>query len=227
MEIDVALVDDHHLMRSGLASTVNGLGGYHVVIEAGHGGELVDAINGMRKAGQDLPKIAIVDLHMPVMDGYDTIAWLRNNTPEVLPLALTMDGDDGVAARAVHQGARGFLLKTARPALLKLALDSLALTGFYYSDKVDGNLRTDHTAHAALRPEKQAILAAITPRELELLQLVCDPTEPTYEQIGHRMGISVRTVENHRVALFEKFNIKSKAGLVLFAVRWGLVELKP
>lgn len=225
MEHEVALVDDHHLMRNGLASTVNGIGGYRVVIEAGHGGELIDAIRSLQQAGAALPKIAIVDLHMPVMDGYDTIAWLRDHAPEVLPMALTMDGDDTAVARAVHQGARGFLLKTARPSLLKHALDSLALTGFYYSEKVGQAMRQEGGTNANRQREQEQIRATITPRELELLQLVCDPAELKYEQIAERMGISQRTVENHRVALFEKFGIKSKAGLVLFAVRWGFVEM--
>ena len=63
----------------------------------------------------------------------------------------------------------------------------------------------------------------ITPREMEFLLLVCDPAEYTYEQMADRMGIHRRSVDNHRIALFEKFDIKSKTGLVLFALRWGLL----
>ncbi len=226
MEHSVALVDDHHLMRNGLTTTVNGFGVYQVVIEAGHGGELVEAIELLRKVGQPLPRIAIVDLNMPVMDGYATITWLKANAPEVLPLALTMDSADTVVARAVHLGARGFLLKTVRPAVLKLALDSLVLTGYYYSDKVGEAMRSNAVGHANQLRDQKDIRSGITAREMEFLQLVCDPSEPTYEQIADRMGISRRTVENHRVALFEKFGIKSKAGMVLFAVRWGLVDPK-
>ena len=101
-EHSVALVDDHHLMRSGLVATVNALGGYHVTIEAGNGKELIDALH-----GAELPAIAIVDLNMPVMDGYETIAWLRANAPSVLPLALTFDATDDAMVKAVRAGARG------------------------------------------------------------------------------------------------------------------------
>lgn len=226
MEHEVVLVDDHHLMRSGLAATVNGLGGYRVVLEAGHGGELVEAIRSMRAQGKALPKVAIVDLHMPVMDGFATISWLRDNAKEVLPLALTMDSDDAAVARSVHHGARGFLLKTVRPTILKHALDSLVLTGYYYSEKVGEAMRNESASEATHQREGDQIRAAITPRELAFLELVCDPSEPTYEEIAQRMGISQRTVENHRVALFEKFGIKSKAGLVLFAARWKLVDMQ-
>lgn len=223
MEHNVALVDDHHLVRSGLAATVNNLGGYHVTVDAGHGRELIEALEDLAPEDPRQPRMAIVDLNMPVMDGYETIAWLRQHRPDVLPLALTFDATDDALVKAVRSGARGFLLKNARPAVLKNALDALAMTGYYYTDELHGTLQ----AHPGLRTrheqERQRVLEQITPREMEFLLLVCSPNEPTYEEIAEGMGIQRRTVDNYRVALFDKFRIKSKTGLVLFAIRWGLV----
>lgn len=224
MENDVALVDDHHLMRSGLAATVNALGGYRVAVEAGNGRELVEALELMQRNALALPAIAIVDLNMPVMDGYATIGWLRENTPAVLPLALTFDAADDALVRSVRAGARGFLLKNTRPAVLKTALDSLMLTGYYYTDQTHKAMQEHPALRTRQERDRETVLAQITPREMEFLLLVCDPQEYTYEQMAERMGIHRRSVDNHRVGLFEKFGIKSKTGLVLFAMRWGLVQ---
>jgi two-component system, NarL family, invasion response regulator UvrY len=224
MEHDVALVDDHHLMRSGLAATVNGLGGYRVALEAGNGRELVEALEIMQHHALPLPAIAVIDLNMPVMDGYATMAWLREHAPTVLPLALTFDAADDALVKAVRAGARGFLLKNTRPAVLKTALDSLMLTGYYYTDQTHQAMQEHPTMRTRQEREREAILAQITPREMEFLLLVCDPQEFTYEQMADRMGIHRRSVDNHRINLFEKFGIKSKTGLVLFALRWGIVQ---
>ncbi len=218
----MALVDDHHLVRSGLAATVNNLGGYRVTLEAGHGQELVEALMALDGPA---PRIAIVDLNMPVMDGYETIAWLRKNRPEVLPLALTFDATEDALVKAVRAGARGFLLKNARPQVLKNALDALVIVGYYYTDEMHGTLQEHPGLKTRQEQERERVHQQITPREMEFLRLVCSPEEYTYEKIAEMMGIHRRTVDNFRIGLFEKFAIKSKTGLVLFAMRWGLVPM--
>jgi len=223
MHHNVALVDDHHLMRSGLVATVNGLGDYRVTLEAGNGKELIDLLNDTSAA--DMPAIAIVDLNMPVMDGYATIAWLREHAPTVLPIVLTFDAADDAMVKAVRAGARGFLLKSARPAVLKTALDSVMLTGYYYTEETHDMRQRNPEWKTKQERERERVLAAITPREMEFLLHVCSENEPTYEQIADLMGVHRRTVDNYRIALFEKFNIKSKTGLVLFALRWGLLPV--
>lgn len=225
MEHNVALVDDHHLVRSGLVATVNALGGYRACLEAGHGRELVEALQALRPGHADEPHIAIVDLNMPVMDGYATLEWLREHRPGILPIALTFDATDEALVKAVRSGARGFLLKNARPAVLKTALDALVSTGYYYTDSTHHALQENPGLRTAHERERDAVLAQISPREMEFLQHVCSPEEHTYEAIAALMGIHRRTVDNYRVALFEKFNIKSKTGLVLFALRWGLITV--
>jgi len=222
MEHNVALVDDHHLMRAGLVNTVNGLGGYRVTVEASNGREFIEVLN----LG-DAPAIAIVDLNMPVMDGYATMAWLRANAPKVLPLALTFDATDDALIKAVRSGARGFVLKSARPSVLKLALDSLMLTGYYYTEETQEAGQRNPEWKTQEERERERLLAAITPREMEFLLHVCSDDEPTYEHIAHIMGLHRRSVDNFRIALFHKFKIKSKTGLVLFAMRWGLLPGVP
>jgi DNA-binding NarL/FixJ family response regulator len=129
MEHHIALVDDHQLMRAGLASIINELDHYRVSLEASNGMEFIEQLGN----GQ-LPAIAIIDLNMPVMDGYETLAWLREHVPTIMPLALTFDAHESAMLKAVHAGVRGFLLKSAPPEVLRKALDSLVLTGYYLND---------------------------------------------------------------------------------------------
>lgn len=219
MEHSVALVDDHHLMRDGLATMINALVGYTVTVQAENGKDLIEQLS--RNAD---PKIAIIDLHMPVMDGFDTLKWLRINTPEILPLALTFDASDQAMTKAIRSGARGFITKNARPPLLKAALDSLVLTGYYYSDDVHNAMLQDVSRRTHDQQTKYELLAQISEREMEFLLLVCSEEEHTYENISKIMGVHRRTVDNYRISLFVKFNLKSKIGLVLFAMRWGLIK---
>ena len=219
MAHNVALVDDHLLVRDGLTTMVNGLNGYTVTMYAGHGQELVDA---MSKNGH--PDIAIVDLNMPVMDGYETIAWLKANAPKVRAVALTFDAVDGAMIRAIRAGARGFLLKDVRPPQMQIALDSIMNTGYFFTEEMQLSLVEQSAPQTLADKERDEILAMITPREMELLLLVCSEDEPTYEEIAKKMGASRRTIDNFRTHLFEKFQLKSKVGLVLFAVKWGLLK---
>ncbi len=213
------MVDDHHLVRNGLVAIVNSLGGYKVTLEAAHGRELVEALEGGRV---ETPRIAIVDLNMPVMDGYETIEWLRANRPRVLPLALTFDATDEALLKAVRLGARGFLLKNARPEVLKNALDSLVDFNFYYSNEMQMTMREHPGLRTRQEVERERVMEQLSPRELEFLRLLCAPEEHTYEQMATIMGLHRRSVDNYRMMLFDKLGVKSKTGLVLFAMRWGL-----
>lgn len=207
------------MVREGLAATVNAFEEYTVVLEAAHGKELVRAM-----AGRPDPDIAIVDLHMPVMDGYATITWLRKNRPRVLALALTFDASDEAMTKAIRAGARGFLRKNARSAQLKYALDSLMGSGYYELGEDEQGQMTLPDLPLRTMKDREAILEKITPRELDFLHMVCSDAELTYEQIADHLHVQPRSVQNHRNNLFEKFGIKSKAGLVLFAYKWRIVE---
>lgn len=223
MQHNVALVDDHHMMRAGLVSTVNSLGEFRVTLEAGHGKEFIELLEHMGLDGPDTPEIAIVDLNMPVMDGYATLTWMREHTPRILPLVLTFDATDDAMVKAVRAGARGFVLKSARPQVLKAALGSLLLSGYYYTEGTHEVGQRNPEWKTREERERERVLSSITEREMEFLHHVCDESEPTYERIADTMGVHRRTVDNFRAQLFEKFNIKSKTGLVLFALRWGLL----
>ena len=215
----VAMVDDHNLVRKGLVSLVNSFPDYKVVLEAAHGGELLALL-------PEAPPIdiAIVDLNMPFMDGFATITALHEASPHTRAIALTFDGSEDAVIKAMRTGARGFLRKDVEPDVFKLALDRVRDTGYYESELVKEVLSNSELKTTYER-QREKILAAITDRELEIIRLACSPGEFTYEEIAHRMNLKPSTVEGHRKHIFDRFGIKSKAGLVIFAYRWEIVRV--
>jgi DNA-binding NarL/FixJ family response regulator len=213
----VVLVDDHVLLRNGLARLINSFGQYEILFEAGGGKDLIRQLKNSRR-----PDIVLLDINMPEMDGYETACWLKRYYPEIRVLALSMYDTDSAIVRMLKNGAKGYILKDIEPAELKLALESVIEKGFYYSDLVTGKLI--HTIGHLDEPEHRVHhLLALNERELEFMKLVC--TEWTYKEIADRMYLSPRTIDGYRDALFEKLNVKTRVGLAMYAVRNGIVNL--
>lgn len=212
----VALVDDHVLLRNGLASLVRNLG-YEVLFEANNGD---DFINYMQSKGQ--PDLVLMDINMPVKDGYETTLWLKKNHPGILVLALSMYDDENAIIRMLKSGARGYIMKDSEPTELRAALDAIVQKGFYYSEMVTGRLvrnisDMDEEGNAVKNP------FSLSDRETEFLKLVC--TEMTYKEIADKMILSPRTIDGYRDALFEKLDIKTRTGLVIYAIKNGIVKI--
>lgn len=213
----VVLVDDHVLLRNGLASLIRGFGEYEVLFEACGGKDLIRQLKNSR-----LPDIILLDINMPEMDGYDTACWLRRNYPDIKVLALSMYETDNAIVRMLKNGAKGYVLKDIDAGVLKVALDSVLEKGFYYTDMVTGKLI--HTISTLDDPElRMRRLLALNERELEFMKLVC--TEWTYKEIADRMYLSPRTIDGYRDALFEKLNVRTRVGLAMYAVRSGIVPI--
>lgn len=212
----VALVDDHVLLRNGLASLVKSFGNFSVLFEANNGKHFIEQLE-----QNGLPEIVLLDINMPEMDGYDTALWLKKNHPEVRVLALSMYDNENAIIRMFKAGARGYILKDCDPIELKNALDSVCRKGFYYSEMVTGRLI--HTI-SKLDEEESDItqLVHLNEREIEFLKLAC--TEMTYKEIADKMFLSPRTIDGYRDALFEKLNAKTRVGLVMYAIRNGIVR---
>lgn len=219
MPIEVALVDDHHLMRASLARLVNALPGYRVTLEAGNGSEFIASL----ATHETAPRIAIVDLNMPVMDGFATIAWVREHAPDILPIAISFDGDPETMTRAMQSGSRGFLLKTVRPETLRTALHDLIHTGHHGSPRLADRSPNPWNTQVADEPARRAIQERISPRELEFLLLACDPAEYPYNEIAARMDLPRPALEDLRNGLGERFGLTTRTALILFALRWGLL----
>jgi two-component system invasion response regulator UvrY len=212
----IALADDHVLLRNGLANLLREIG-YTVAFEADNGRELLG-----RLRDKALPDIVLMDINMPEMDGYDATQWLKENYPSVKVIALSMYDDENAIIRMLRCGARGYLLKDSDPAELKSAINAVLTKGFYHSEMVTGKLihtinHIDEPAHASVKD-----LLGLNAREIDFLKLAC--TEMTYKEIAEQMNLSPRTIDGYRDALFEKLQVRSRVGLVLFAIRQGIVR---
>ena len=217
--IRIALVDDHALFRNILADMIDTQAGYEVAVQAGNGVEYQEAM-------QHVPPVdvAVVDLHMPVMDGYATIEWIRSNTPHTRALALTFEKTEEAMVRALRAGACGFLLKDVTAAVFKDALHQVATLGHYHSDEVVLAVGSTTEQHVTYERRRARILEYISEREVEFIRLVCDEAEHTYDRIAELMDVHRRTVDGYREAVFHKLGVKSKTGLVICAYKWGLVK---
>jgi len=213
----VALVDDHVLLRNGLANLIRSFGEYSVLFEARNGNDLIRQLK-----PRSLPDLVLLDINMPDMDGYETALWLKRNHPEIRILALSMYDTDNSIIRMLKNGVKGYILKDIEPTELKLALESVITKGFYYSEMVTGKLI--HTINTLdMEEHKIRHVLTLNERELEFLKLAC--TESTYKEIAEQMYLSPRTIDGYRDTLFEKLNVKTRVGMVLYAIRNGIVAI--
>ena len=215
-KIKITLIDDHVLLRNGLAGLVGSLG-YEITSQYDNGKAFVEHV---KQDGE--PDIVLMDINMPLMDGYETTLWLKKNYPEVRVLALSMYDDENAIIRMLKNGAKGYILKDAEPSELKQAIHAVLTKGFYYSEMVTGKL-IHSIGNDDDEDQGSAGVLRLSERELEFLKLVC--TEMTYKEIADKMFLSPRTIDGYRDALFEKLNIKTRVGLVLYAIKHGIVRI--
>lgn len=206
----ISIVDDHKLFASSLRVLVNSFDGFEVLNYHKNGQELVEHI----EKGLELPDVLLLDMRMPVMDGMETMTWLKQNQPDVKVLALTVDQEDETIIKMLKLGARGYLLKDIDPDEFELALNKIVETGYYTNRLISEAYRNEGKA------EKQELLSG---RELEFLQLAC--SELTYKAIAAEMNLSPKTVENYRESLFSKLQVKSRVGLVMLAIKEGYFRI--
>jgi DNA-binding NarL/FixJ family response regulator len=125
----IALVDDHTMFRKGLAVLINLFPQYRVLLDVSNGRELVEQLDPYH-----LPDIVLLDIHMPIMDGYATAAWLHANHPGIRVLALSTMDSDTTIIKMIHHGARGYILKDADPKELQVAFEEILAKGYYYNE---------------------------------------------------------------------------------------------
>jgi DNA-binding NarL/FixJ family response regulator len=211
----VALVDDHALLRSGLANVINSFNDYKVVIEADNGRQFIDMLG-----KNNIPEIVLLDITMPEMDGFATAQWIKNNNPEIKVIVLSMMDDDNAIIKMLQSGARGYILKDSRPDVLKTALREVTEKGFFFNELVSGKL-----VHIISKGEEQQKMQSVnlSDKEIQFLKWCC--TEKSYKEIADVMKISTRAVETLRSNLFEKLETLSRVGLVMYAIRNGIVKV--
>jgi DNA-binding NarL/FixJ family response regulator len=207
----IAIIDDHILIAKALTGIIENFKQFNVLYECENGKALQEKC----LVQNNIPDIVLLDISMPVMDGFETAAWLKETHPEVLIMALSMQDDEQSLIKMIKCGAKGYLLKNVHPTELEKALDALVKNGSYFPDwatsKVFMSLTNDKT-------DAKNIIQ-ITAREKEFLQYSI--TEMSYKEIAEKMFCSPRTVESYRDSLFEKLDLKTRVGLAVYAMKNG------
>lgn len=216
MKYTIAIADDHLLIAKAISSIVETFPDFEVLYEAENGQALTDRF----KVKKNIPDIVLLDISMPVMDGFETAAWLRKNHPEVLIMALSVQDDDESLIKMIKAGARGYLHKNVHPVELEKALHTLISKGMYYPEWATSRI---FIKMSQADEQGNTHQVSVSEREKEFLQYAC--TELTYKEMGDKMFCSPRTVESYRDSLFEKLGVKTRVALALYAVKAGIHKL--
>lgn len=211
----VVIVDDHRMVCSAFQGMVDGFRNCEVLYTCANGKELLRTLSSGAKA---VPDLILLDINMPVMDGYDTMAELHRIYPDVHVLALSMNDDEESFLRMIDLGAHGFVSKLATERDLEQAIEDVMSKGCFYTAEM-----ADMLFRSMRMRTKDEDGPVFNDREVELLKLI--PTELTYVQIADQMNISPKTVDGYRNNLFQKLDVKSRVGLAMYAVREGFYKL--
>ncbi|MEO5618452.1 MAG: response regulator transcription factor [Candidatus Eisenbacteria bacterium] len=210
-ETRVLLADDHTLVRAGVRRILEGHPGIRVV------GEVADGAAALAALAREPADVLVLDLSMPGMDGFETLRRVRAVAPGIKVLVLSMHADAEYVARAVREGADGYLLKDSAVQDLVRAIETVREGGVYHSPEVQRKM-AEMVRGVTPVP---VLLDELTAREREVLRCIAEGLAT--KDIAAKFGISARTVETHRANLMRKLTVHSVAQLVRIAIREGLV----
>lgn len=222
--VSLGIVDDHILMRFALGNFIEGQNEcridkhrYEVTFQADNGWDMIRKLK-----ESEPPEILLLDINMPEMNGYDAAVWLTRNRPAVKILALSMDDSASAIVRMLKNGAKGYLHKDAPIEELMDGLDSITTKGYYYSEFVARKL-VEAVGYMQDPQQMESSCWDFNEREIEFLRWCA--TEWSYKEIADRMYLSPRTIDGYRDSLFEKLKVRTRVGLVMYAVKSGIVTL--
>lgn len=209
-KIRILLADDHKLVRQGFRLILASQNDMEVIGEAGNGREAVELAKTLK------PDVIVMDVTMPELNGIEATRRIREISPHIRVLALSVQRDGVYVREMIRAGAEGYLLKESADTDLLAAVRAVAEGNSYLSPEVSGAILKDYRKHAT-NP-----MDLLTSREREVLQLVAEGK--TNKDIAGALNLSVYTVDGHRTRIMDKLSLHSVGELVRFAVRNGLVD---
>ncbi len=215
MSIHILLADDHTILRAGLRMMLNAQPDFEVV------GEAQDGRQAIQEAQRLQPDVILMDITMPDMNGIEATRQIKKLLPETKVLILTMHEHDEYVFQALRAGASGYMLKEAADTDLISALRVIQNGQFYLSPTAQSVMVGDYLQRVRTGEEKDSY-SSLTEREREILKLVAEGY--TNNKIAERLIISPKTVDTHRTHVMDKLNLHSRAELVKYAMRRGLLE---
>ncbi|MCO5950783.1 response regulator transcription factor [Mucilaginibacter flavidus] len=215
-KIKLAIADDHKIFRNGLKATLEDCADFDLVIEASNGKQLLGMLTEVK------PDVILMDIKMPEMDGIQTTTAIKQKYKDVKVLALSMFNEDKYIVDMMKAGASGYLLKNAEPEEIIEAISTVFYKDYYFNEHLSITLIKQLAGNNNSNNPSQS-LADFNEREIEVLRLVCQ--ECSNQEIADKICLSVRTVEGYRARLFEKTRSKNLVGLVIFAIKTGIINV--
>ncbi|MFC0516783.1 response regulator [Mucilaginibacter angelicae] len=212
--IKIAIADDYTIYRDGLKIGLTQDENLEVMLEAADGEDLIMGIE------TNMPDVIIMDLKMPVMDGMEATKFIKKKYPDMKILVVTMYDDEKFVIHLMEIGANGYLLKNAEAEEIRKAIYSVHETGYYFNNIVSNALLKKLVIKGNIKPSfKEGV--ELTEREQDVLKLIC--AEKTANEMGKQLFLSPRSVEGIRQRLIDKVGVRNTAGLVMFAVKNGII----
>ena len=215
-KIDVVITDDHKLFRKGILSLLSDFDFIDKLYEAGNGIELLDLL----EKTTPRPDVVLLDIKMPEMDGTEANKKLKELFPDIKVIILTMEDDEQFILHLINEGVNGYLMKNADPDELEEAIKKVIENDFYFTDDISAMVLRNFKYGKKVEKIAESVL---TPREIQVLELIC--REYTAAEIADELMLSVRTIDGFRSKLLEKTGTKNMAGLVVYALKNGIVKI--
>lgn len=209
--IKILIVDDHQLIRKGIASILDEVNGFHVIGEASNG---EDAIRLTREYG---PDVVLMDLQMPGMGGMEATRKILRNNPEVKVLALTVCESDIYPTRLLEEGAAGYITKDCTTEEMIRAIKTVSLGQRYISSEIAQKLALNRFSGNAAEKFKD-----LSERELQVMLMITRGKKA--QAIAETLHLSPKTVNTYRYRLYEKLGVKSDVDLTHLALQYGIIE---
>lgn len=214
-KIKISLVDDHQLIREGIGNLIKTFDEFTIVSEHCNGKEFIESLT-----LDNTPDIVLLDINMPLMDGFETAAYIKKNCPSILILALSMLDDDATIVKMIRLGAKGYILKNTNAQELKEALHTVSKEKFFYNKQT-----ADKAIEVARyrKPELADTNFGLTENEIQYIYY--SSLEKSTKEMADLLCVSIRTLEYYRESVYEKTNTKSKVGMILFAIKHKLINI--
>ena len=208
--VRVLIVDDHPMWRDGVRSDLESSGGVEVVGEASDGGEAIEV------SREVMPDVILMDLQLPQVSGVDATRAIIEDTPHIKILVLSASAEEADVLEAVKAGASGYLLKSSSSSDLVDAVQRVRAGEPVFTPSLAGLVLSEFRRIATTDPSEPELTA----RENEVLKLVAKGY--TYKEIGEKLFISTKTVQNHVQNILTKLQLKKRYELMRYAIQKGL-----
>jgi two-component system invasion response regulator UvrY len=205
--INVAIADDHRMIRDFLVANIGSLDRFAVVAVAENGAELIAALERL----DAVPDICIIDISMPIMNGYEAQLIIKKRWPQIKSLAMSIFNEQQCIIQMLQNGSDGFISKNGPPWKIEEALTAIFDDGYYH-----GQISQEILNATGKLPK-------LTEREKEYLTLLC--SEVSMDEIAGKMAINIRTVEHYRDNVYRKLQVNNKADVIFYVKKTGIVYM--